>query len=287
MDWKLPTSDNPWIQLLSSYGLRVLWALLLLLVGLRLARMIGNWIARKLSRSELDATTSMFLGRIILVVAQVVVLLAVVQTLGVPMTSMFAVLGAAGLAIGLAMKDSLSNIASGVLLVTLKPFRVNDQVTINGITGRVELISIFQTRLRGADNQLVTLPNSLITSDSIINLTPDTMRRIEIVVGIGYADDIDQSRAIALDLMHADPRVLRDPLPAVHVYQLGENSVDLGIVCHVGNEDCGAVRFALIEGIKKAFDRAGISFPFPQREVRIIGTPSAAKGEPVSKPGRI
>lgn len=287
MDWKLPTSDNPWIQLLSSYGLRVLGALLLLLLGLRLARMIGNWIARKLARSELDATTSMFLGRIILVVAQVVVLLAVVQTLGVPMTSMLAVLGAAGLAIGLAMKDSLSNIASGVLLVTLKPFRVNDLVTINGITGRVELISIFQTRLRGADNQLVTLPNSLITTDSIINLTPDTMRRIELIIGIDYRDDIDQARAVALELMHADPRVLRDPPPAAQVYRLGESCVDFGIVCHVSNDDYGAVRFALIEGIKKAFDRAGIRFPTPQREIRIFGTPSTANSESVSRPDRI
>lgn len=278
MDWMLSGSENPWYQLATNFGLRVLGALLLLFVGLRVARMVGNWIARKLARSELDATTSMFLGRIILVAAQVVVLLAVVQTLGVPMTSLLAVLGAAGLAIGLAMKDSLSNIASGVLLVTLKPFRVNDLVTINGITGRVESISIFQTRLRGADNQLITLPNSLITTDSIINLTPGSMRRIELVVGIGYGDDIDQARAIALELMQADPRVLHEPTPEVHVCLLGANSVDLSIICHVGNDDYGALRFALIEGIKKAFDRAGISFPLPRREVRLIGaaTPGIA-----------
>jgi small conductance mechanosensitive channel len=281
MDWMLSAGDNPWYQLATRFGLRVLAALLLLFIGLRVARMVGNWIARKLARSELDATTSMFLGRVILVAAQIVVLLAVIQTLGVPTTSLLAVLGAAGLAIGLAMKDSLSNIASGVLLVTLKPFRVHDQVTINGITGRVESISIFQTRLRGADNQLITLPNSLITTDSIINLTPGTVRRIELVVGIGYGDDIDKARAIALELMQADPRVQHDPAPEVHVCLLGANSVDLSIICHAGNDDYGALRYALIEGIKKAFDRAGISFPFPQREVRIIG--AAASGIADSK----
>ncbi|HPW05170.1 MAG TPA: mechanosensitive ion channel [Dokdonella sp.] len=281
MDWMLSAGDNPWYQLATRFGLRVLAALLLLFIGLRVARMVGNWIARKLARSELDATTSMFLGRVILVAAQIVVLLAVIQTLGVPTTSLLAVLGAAGLAIGLAMKDSLSNIASGVLLVTLKPFRVHDQVTINGVTGRVESISIFQTRLRGADNQLITLPNSLITTDSIINLTPGTVRRIELVVGIGYGDDIDKARAIALELMQADPRVQHDPAPEVHVCLLGANSVDLSIICHVGNDDYGALRYALIEGIKKAFDRAGISFPFPQREVRIIG--AAASGIADSK----
>ncbi|MGH8041965.1 MAG: mechanosensitive ion channel family protein, partial [Rudaea sp.] len=205
---------------------------------------------------------------------QLFLLLAVVQVLGVPMTSMLAVLGAAGLGIGLALKDSLSNIASGLMLVALRPIRVNDVVTVHGVTGTVEAINMFQTRLRGADNQTITLPNSLITTDSIINLTPDTKRRIELVIGIGYGDDIDLARATALDVIHADSRVLAEPAPNVLVYALADSSVNLGIRCHAGNADYFQTKCELTEGIKKAFDRAGISIPFPQRDVHI--NPGAA-----------
>ena len=282
MDWLNAAEHAKWVDLGISIGGRLLGALILLLIGLKLARMLATWIGGKLNKSKIEATAALFLGRIILVVLQVVLLLAVVQVLGVPMTSMFAVLGAAGLAIGLALKDSLSNIASGVMLVTLRPFHVDDIVTINGVTGKVEMVSIFQTRLRGADNQVITLPNSLITNDSIINLTPDTMRRVELVIGIGYSDDIDKARAIAMDAMKSDSRVLAEPEPSVFVYELAESSVNLGIRCHVGNADWFATRCELTEQIKKRFDKDGISIPFPQRDLHLVsGVPSLGnKAEP-------
>ncbi|HMM66745.1 MAG TPA: mechanosensitive ion channel [Dokdonella sp.] len=276
MDWLLAPEHAKWVDLGILVGGRLLGALALLLIGLKIARVLADWIGGKLRSSQLESTAALFLGRIVLVVLQVVLLLAVVQVLGVPMTSMFAVLGAAGLAIGLALKDSLSNIASGVMLVTLKPFHVNDVVTINGVTGKVEMVSIFQTRLRGADNQVITLPNALITNDSIINLTPDTMRRVELVIGIGYGDDIDKARSIALEIMQADSRILAEPAPNVLVYELAESSVNLGIRCHVGNADYFATRCELTEQIKKRFDQAGVSIPFPQRDLHII---SGGKGD--------
>jgi len=193
----------------------------------------------------------------------------VVQVLGVPMTSMIAVLGAAGLAIGLALKDSLSNIASGVMLVALRPFKVGDQVTIHGVSGKVEVINIFQTRLRGTDNQTITLPNSLITTDSIVNMTPDEMRRIELVVGIGYGDDIDLARATVLEILADEPRVLAEPAPNVLVYELAESCVNIGVRCHVANADFFNAKCEIIERIKKAFDRVGISIPFPQRDTHV------------------
>jgi len=211
----------------------------------------------------------MFLRKVAYVILLVVLILAVLQVIGVPMTSMIAVLGAAGLAIGLALKDSLSNIASGVMLVSLKPFRAGDVVTIAGETGKVESVSIFQTRLRGADNQTIVLPNSLITSDSIINLTPDTMRRIELVIGIGYNDDIERARAAALEVMQADKRVLEEPAADVLVYALADNSVQLGIRCHVHNNDFFVTKCELTERIKQAFDKVGVSIPFPQRDVHM------------------
>lgn len=282
IDWLLAPEHAKWVELGMLIGGRLLGALALLVIGLKFARMLANWIGAKLQSSQLESTAALFLGRIVLVVMQVVLLLAVVQVLGVPMTSMLAVLGAAGLAIGLALKDSLSNIASGVMLVTLKPFHVNDMVTINGVTGKVEMVSIFQTRLRGADNQVITLPNSLITTDSIINLTPDTMRRIELVIGIGYGDDIDQARAIAMEIMQSDPRVLAEPAPTVMVYELAESSVNLGVRCHVGNADYFATRCELTEQIKKRFDQAGVSIPFPQRDLHIISGGKGEAGEPMA-----
>ena len=270
MEWLQAPEHAYWVDLGIAIGGRLLGALVLFLIGMRLAKILGRWIGVRLQNSKLESTAAMFLGKVVLVIMQIILLLAVVQVLGVPVSSMFAVLGAAGLAIGLAMKDSLSNIASGIMLVTLRPFHVGDLVTINGVTGKVEMVSIFQTRLRGADNQLITLPNALITNDSIINLTPDTMRRIELVIGIGYGDNIEQARAIALEVMHADTRILKDPAPNVMVYELAESSVKLGVRCHVANADYFASKCELTESIKKRYDDAGISIPFPQRDLRIL-----------------
>lgn len=265
-----------WSEVLVSKGLRVLLALLLFFIGLRIAKWIAGLAQRGLTRAAVEPMAVMFLRKVTYVILLVVAALAALQVIGVPMTSMVAVLGAAGLAIGLALKDSLSNIASGVMLVSLKPFRVGDIVTINGQTGKVEEISIFQTQLRGADNQTVVLPNSLITTDSIINLTPDVMRRIELVIGIGYGDDIDAARGLAMDIMQADERILPEPPPDVLVYALGDSSVNLGIRCHVANADWFVTKCELTERIKKAFDGNGISIPFPQRDVHMYHHADAA-----------
>jgi small conductance mechanosensitive channel len=258
-----------WPVLAVTWGVRIVAALLIFLIGLSVARWLSRIAERGLTRADVEPTAVQFLRKLAYVILLVLLLLTVLSVVGVPMTSMFAVLGAAGLAIGLALKDSLANIASGVMLVTLKPFQVGDIVNINNESGMVESVSIFQTSLRGADNQLIVLPNSLITAASIINLTPDTTRRVELVIGIGYRDDISVARETALSIMHADPRILAEPAPDVVVYELAESSVNLGIRCRVRNADHFAVRCDLNERIKAGFDRAGISFPFPQREVHM------------------
>ncbi len=263
-------SEVDWGALMVLWGTRLVGAALVLLIGMRVARWISTLAGTALTRAEVEVTAVQFLRKSAYVILLIVVLLAVLQVVGVPMTSMIAVLGAAGLAIGLALKDSLSNIASGVMLVTLKPFRVGNVVRIGGETGKVEAVSILQTKLRGPDNQLIVLPNSLITTDSIINLTPDVRRRIELVIGIGYDDDIDLARATALGVMGGDARVLAEPAADVQVYELGDNSVNLGIRCHVANDDWFLTKCELTEGVKKAFDAAGISIPYPQRDVHLF-----------------
>jgi small conductance mechanosensitive channel len=262
---KLQLSEH-WSDLTMTWGLRIAGALLVLYIGMRLSRWIAAIAERGLARAQVEPTAVLFLRKVTYIALLVILILAVLQTFfSVQATSMFAVLGAAGLAIGLALKDSLSNVAAGVMLVTLKPFRVGDVVEIGGTAGKVEAVSIFQTVLRGPDNQTIVLPNSLITTAPIINLTPGTMRRIELVIGISYTDDIDVARHAALTTMHAEPRVLAEPPPDVLVYALADNSVNLGIRCHVGNADYFNTRCDLTEAIKKAFDRSGVSIPFPQR----------------------
>ena len=271
-----------WLQLLETWGLKLLATLLIFLIGRWLARRLVGGLDRVMTRAGVDATLGGFLRNIAYAVMLVLVIITALTALGVPTTSMFAILGAAGLAVGLALKDSLSNIASGVMLVSLKPFRVGHIVTIAGETGKVESVSIFQTVLRGADNQTIVLPNSLITTDSIINLTPDVMRRIELVIGIAYNDDIDAARGAALKLMQEDPRVLSEPAPDVLVYALADNSVNLGIRCHVANADHFVTKCELTERIKKAFDEIGVSIPFPQRDVHMyhhVAGDAAAAGQ--------
>jgi small conductance mechanosensitive channel len=259
-----------WTAFALHWGIRLGLGLLVLWVGLRLVRWLSGLIEKALVRGHVEPTAVIFLRKVAYVVLWVVLLLAVLQAIfGVAPTSMIALLGAAGLAIALALKDSLSNVASGVMLVSLRPFRVGDVVRIGGETGKVESISIFQTCLRGADNQTIVLPNSLITTASIINLTPDNRRRIELVIGISYLDSIDLARRAALSVIHADPRVLPEPRPDVLVYALGDNSINLGIRCHVANGDYFVTKCELNERIKGAFDEAGISIPFPQRDVHL------------------
>lgn len=269
MQWLATLESIDWKAFAVAWSLKVLAALVILVIGLRLAKWTANVAERGLVRANVEATAVQFLRKVAYVALLVLLALTVLGVFDVPMTSAFAVLGAAGLAIGLALKDSLSNIASGVMLVTLKPFRVGDTVTIKGQTGRVEIISIFQTTLRGADNQTIVLPNSLVTNDSIINLTPGQTRRIELVVGIAYNADIDGARATALEVMHADPRVLADPPPDVLVYALADNSVNLGVRCHAMNADWFALKCDLTERLKKAFDATGVAIPFPQRDVHV------------------
>ncbi|MCF7220417.1 mechanosensitive ion channel family protein [Marilutibacter chinensis] len=279
---------SEWLEFAINLGVRLAIGLVVFYIGLRVARWLAGASERGLSRASVDPIAVRFLRKVVYVGLLVVLILGLLQgVFGVAPTSMIAVLGAAGLAIGMALKDSLSNVASGVMLVSLKPFRVGDIVTIAGETGMVEDVSIFQTKLRGADNQLVVLPNSLITSDSIINLTPDVRRRIELVIGIGYTDDIDIARKVALDIMAADERILAEPAPDVLVYELADNSVNLGIRCHVANADWFVTKCELTERIKKGFDASGVSIPFPQRDVHMYHHVAGGPGGPAALPPQV
>ncbi len=253
----------------------VAWGMKVVAAGLVL--LIGNWIAKKLAtlfvvvmeRHEIDVTLTKFLRNILYYAMLAAVVIAAAGQLGVNTTSFLTVIGAAGLAIGLALKDSLSNFSAGVMLILFRPFKVGDAVTVSGETGTVEEITIFNTVINTADNQKKIIPNGSVSSGTITNITANDTRRIDLLIGIGYDDDIKRASEVLAEVVKDEPRVLAEPKTNIAVAELGDSSVNFVVRPWVKTKDYWDVRFALIEKIKLALDQAGISIPFPQRDVHL------------------
>ncbi|AEH44480.1 MscS Mechanosensitive ion channel [Thermodesulfatator indicus DSM 15286] len=258
-----------WIYLL-SIAPQVLGAIVILIVGIWLSKRIANICEKLLKKREVDITLSRFLRGLIYYALVILVLIAAAGQLGINTMSFLTVLGALGLAVGLALKDSLSNIAAGVMLLIFRPFRVGDAVTVAGVTGGVQLIGLFNTILHTPDNQKIIVPNAKILGDIITNITANDTRRIDLVVGISYEDDIDKAKALLWEMAAKDPRILKDPATTVAVAELADSSVNLVFRPWVKTSDYWAVRFDLIEQIKKTFDQEGISIPYPQQDVHLF-----------------
>ena len=263
-----------WGVLLLNFTL----ALLIALVGMWVAKWISRTVYRALTRAGMEATLAGFLRNVAYAVMLVVVFITALQKIGVSTTSLLAVLGAASLAIGLAMKDSLSNIASGVMLIVLRPFRDGDHVLAAGSEGVVEEIRIFQTRMRTADNRLIVLPNSMITTAPIINFTAKPQRRIDILVGVGYDDDLKKAKDILLRIALDNALVLKQPEPVVQVTRLSESSVDLTLFAWTKTKDFGDTRSQLTEAVRTQIIGNGLNIPYPQRDLHVYhynadGTP--------------
>ncbi|WP_457755702.1 mechanosensitive ion channel family protein [Thermodesulfatator indicus] len=258
-----------WIYLL-SIAPQVLGAIVILIVGIWLSKRIANICEKLLKKREVDVTLSRFLRGLIYYALVILVLIAAAGQLGINTMSFLTVLGALGLAVGLALKDSLSNIAAGVMLLIFRPFRVGDAVTVAGVTGGVQLIGLFNTILHTPDNQKIIVPNAKILGDIITNITANDTRRIDLVVGISYEDDIDKAKALLWEMAAKDPRILKDPATTVAVAELADSSVNLVFRPWVKTSDYWAVRFDLIEQIKKTFDQEGISIPYPQQDVHLF-----------------
>ena len=239
--------------------------------------LVGSWLVRRLTglmrgvskKRQLDEALSEFVISIISVVLTFIVALIALEQLGLDTTSLLALLGAAGLAVGLALKDSLSNFAAGVMLILFKPFKTGDFVEAAGIAGVVERITIFSTQLRTGDNRQIIVPNSGIYGDVITNFSAKPTRRVDLVIGIGYDDNIKQARDIIQTILDQDERILKDPAPVIVVGELGDSSVNLLVRPWVKTSDYWPVYWHLLETIKMTFDDQGISIPFPQRDVHI------------------
>ncbi len=259
----------------TEWCLRGLAALLIFAVGRRVARLIALVAGKTLAKTHVTPTVGKFLTRFINVILQTVVLVAVLQCIGVETASIVAMLAAASFAIGMALQGSLSNFAAGILIVVLRPFHVGDTIEAAGVTGTVEEIGIFGTLLCTGDHRQIHVPNSVLTSQTVTNISAKPTRRIDLVVGIGYGDDIKKAKDIIAGILAAETRVLPLPAPLIAVSNLGESSVDLSVRPWVRTVDYWPVRFALIEKIKTGLEAGGCSIPYPQRDVHILKMPTA------------
>jgi len=255
--------------LLATYGLKVVFAIIVLIVGRWVARLFSKLIQRVMKKQEIDETLRSFIGNMTYYALLTFVVLAALGQLGIQTTSFIAVIGAAGLAIGLALQGSLANFASGFLMIMFRPFKVGDLIEGAGVMGTVESLQIFTTQLRTPDNKKIIIPNASLTGDNIINWSATGTRRVDMVFGIGYEDDIDKAKALIHEILSADDRVLEDPAPLVALSELADSSVNFVARPWVKSGDYWSVFFDTTEAVKKRFDAEGISIPYPQSDVHL------------------
>jgi small conductance mechanosensitive channel len=252
-----------------DFGLQLLIALAIFVVGRIVARMIQKGIRRMMRAQEVDKILETFVSNLAYWTIMIFVIIAAINQVGIQTTSLIAVMGAAGLAIGLALQGSLSNFAAGVLIVIFRPYRVGDWVEAAGISGSVEQVQILTTILKTGDNKQIIVPNSQIMGSIITNYSANPTRRVDLTVGVSYDDDLDKVRATIQALVDADERILKDPACTIAVAALADSSVNFTVRPWVNTADYWGVMFDLTEAIKKRFDEEGISFPFPQQDVHL------------------
>lgn len=256
------------VEILSAYAFSLLMALLIFVVGKWAVNKIVGLLGKVLRKVKgMDETLIKFLENIVYYALMIVVLLTSLGKLGVETTSFLAILGAAGLAIGLALKDSLGNFASGVMIIMFKPFKVGDAVTAAGVTGSVSEVGIFNSVFITPDNQKIIVPNGAITSGSITNINAYDTRRVDLIVGIGYEDDIKKTKEVLNNIVSSNEKILLDKGITIAVSELADSSVNFVVRAWVKTPDYWDVKFGLTETIKLRFDEEGISIPFPQQDV--------------------
>lgn len=274
MGW-MPSSDR-WgdigdqLRLIAvDYGVQIIGALLVLIFGMWIAKGLRRLFVKLMERHEMDGTLVNFLAGVVYVILQIVVIIAALETLDVKTASLLALIGTAGLAVGLALQGSLSNFAAGVMLIIFRPFKVGDYIDAGGGAGTVEEIGIFTTIVNSLDNKRIIIPNAKLTSDKITNYTCNSLRRVDLKASISYGDDIDHAKRVIADVIDQVDGIVEEPAPDIFVGEMAESSIDFVVRPWCKPEDYRKVYFAVTEGIKKRFDGEQISIPFPQRDVHL------------------
>lgn len=266
-DWANPEQIQTYVQ---DYGLPVLFAIIILIVGAWAAKAIKGIVNRMLTRRNLDPIIVGFVANFTYVILMVFVVLAALGKVGVQTTSFIAIIGAAGLAIGLALQGSLANFAAGFLMILFRPFKKGDYIEAGGTAGIVDQIQVFTTILKTPDNRLVIVPNAKIMGDNITNYSAMDRRRLDLTFGVSYTDDIPKVKAVLKQIAESDERVLKEPAPQVLLAELADSSVNFIMRVWVKSSDYWPFNFDTIEKVKIEFDKQGISIPFPQRDVHLF-----------------
>jgi len=260
------------IELLMLYVPQLVLAIVVLLVGLWIINRVVKIMDKGMQRSRMEPTLARFLQSLVNIGLKALLLISVASMVGIATTSFIAVLAAAGLAVGLALQGSLGNFAGGALILMFRPFKVGDYITAQGVSGTVTEMQIFNTILTTPDNVRIIVPNGAMSNGIITNFSTETTRRLDFVFSIDYRDDISKARGVIMSIMTSEERIFNDPEPQVLLSNLGDSSVDLTVRTWVNAPDYWPLKFELTEKVKVAFDREGISIPFPQRDVHIYQT---------------
>ncbi|MEI8657460.1 MULTISPECIES: small-conductance mechanosensitive channel MscS [Gammaproteobacteria] len=263
-DWLSSNSD-----LLIQYGVNIVSAILILIIGNIIVKAVAGSVAKVLHKKEMDKAVVEFIHGLVRYVLFVIVLIAALGRVGVETASVVAVIGAAGLAIGLALQGSLSNFAAGVLIVGFRPFKSGDYVEVAGVAGSVEAIQIFQTILKTPDNKMVVVPNGAIIGGSITNYSRHATRRVDLVIGVSYKADLKLTKKVIRETLEKDSRILKDPDITIGVLALADSSVNFVVRPWCKTEDYWGVYFDSMQAIKEALDANGIEIPFPQMDVHL------------------
>ena len=258
------------IEALSLYGIKIIAAVVIIVVGLWVSKIIKNCFLKTLHKKKVDPTLVGFLASMLHGGLVIFVVISAISKLGVQTTSFVAVIGAAGLAVGLALQGSLSNFAAGILLILFKPFKVGNFVKAGGEAGVIVEVGILTTEMKTPDNVQIIIPNSTIMGSAITNVSAHPTRRIDMTLGVGYDDDLNKAKQIMEDLLAADERVLKDPVATIAVANLGDSSVEFVIRPWVNSADYWSVKFDFTKAVKEKFDAEGISIPYPQSDVHVF-----------------
>ena len=273
----IPTSiedvNQIWLQaqdLVAAWGLKVIAAIAIFVIGRWIAKAVRNGIRRMMKKADADPIIIGFVGSMTYIALLAFVVIAALGQLGIQTTSFIAILGAAGLAVGLALQGSLANFAAGFLMIIFRPFKVGDFIEGAGVAGIVEAIHIFTTTLKTGDNKLIIIPNAKLSGDNITNYSAQETRRVDMTVGVAYDADLSVVRDVLNDIINKEDRVLKDPAPLVAVAELADNSVNFVVRVWTKTGDYWGVKFDMTETIKNRFDAEGIGIPFPQRDIHIV-----------------
>ncbi len=266
----IATIKSEGLEILINYGPKVLGAIITLIIGLWVIKAITRGFRNLLQRKEVSPSLIPFLSSLVNITLKALLVVSIMGMVGIEATSFVAILGAAGLAVGMALSGTLQNFAGGVIILILKPYKVGDVIEAQGHIGSVSEIQIFHTIIKTWDNKTIIIPNANLSNSSLTNYSTEETRKVEWIIGIGYGDDIDKAREIIRDVIFTDERVLDRETPYINLNELADSSVNFKVRAQVNAADYWDVYFEKTEAIKKAFDAKGVSIPFPQRDVHLF-----------------